>query len=54
VAGQDGGWHRARSVLVTEDEAEHAARTYAHLTPSWANLLHPGDGPSSVPDTWAA
>jgi hypothetical protein len=30
VAGQDGGWHRARSVLVSEDEAEHAARAYAH------------------------
>ncbi|MEO3787168.1 FtsK/SpoIIIE domain-containing protein [Actinocorallia sp. B10E7] len=54
VAGQDGGWHRARSVLVTEDEAEHAARTYAHLTPAWSDLVRTGDGPSSVPDTWAA
>ena len=38
VAGQDGTWHRARSVYVPEHEAEHAAHTYAHLTPSWADL----------------
>ena len=54
VAGQDGGWHRARSVLVTEDEAEEAARTYAHLTLSWADLVHAQSGPSSVPHAWAA
>ncbi len=41
VAGQDGSWYRARSVLVTEDQAEHAAATYAHLTPSWAVLTEP-------------
>jgi len=38
VAGQDGSWHRARSVLVTDGQAEHAARTYSHLTPDWASL----------------
>ncbi len=54
VAGQDGGWHRARSVLVTEDEAEEAARTHAHLTPAWSDLVRAQDGPSSAPDAWAA
>ena len=39
VAGQDGGWHRARSVYISEHEAEHAARTYAHLAPDWAELI---------------
>jgi len=38
VAGQDGTWHRARSVLVSEEDAEQAARAHAHLTPAWANL----------------
>lgn len=38
VAGQDGTWHRARSALVTEDDAEHAAATYAHLAPAWADI----------------
>jgi S-DNA-T family DNA segregation ATPase FtsK/SpoIIIE len=38
VAASDGTWHRARSVLVTEEEAEHAARACAHLTPDWAIL----------------
>jgi hypothetical protein len=38
VAGQDGTWHRARSVLVTEDQAEDAARAWAHLAPDWASL----------------
>jgi FtsK/SpoIIIE family len=38
VAAQDGTWHRARSVLVTEEQAEHAAWTYAHLAPDWATL----------------
>jgi hypothetical protein len=38
VAGQDGSWHRARSVLVTDGQAEHAARTWSHLTPDWASL----------------
>jgi DNA segregation ATPase FtsK/SpoIIIE-like protein len=42
VAGQDGSWHRARSVEVTEDQAEAAARHYAHLTPSWAELTATG------------
>jgi S-DNA-T family DNA segregation ATPase FtsK/SpoIIIE len=39
VAGQDGTWHRARSVYVPECEAEHAAREYAHLTPDWDALI---------------
>lgn len=40
VAGQDGTWHRARSALVTEDDAEHAAAAYAHLAPDWADITH--------------
>jgi S-DNA-T family DNA segregation ATPase FtsK/SpoIIIE len=39
VAGQDGAWHRARSVYVPEHEAEQAAREYAHLTPDWNALV---------------
>ena len=38
VAGDSGAWHRARSALVTDDQAEHAAATYSHLTPDWAVL----------------
>jgi hypothetical protein len=52
VAGQDGSWHRARSALVTEEEAEHAARSNAHLTPAWADLIR--TGPRSLPDEQAA
>lgn len=39
VAGQDGSWHRARSVYVPEHEAEQAARDWAHLTPDWDALI---------------
>ncbi|WP_306303281.1 FtsK/SpoIIIE domain-containing protein [Actinomadura chibensis] len=39
VAGQDGSWHRARSVYVPESAAEQAARDYAHLTPDWDGLV---------------
>ncbi|WP_338028291.1 FtsK/SpoIIIE domain-containing protein [Actinomadura graeca] len=39
VAGQDGAWHRARSVYVPECEAEQAARDFAHLTPDWKTLV---------------
>ena len=42
VAGQDGTWHRARSALVSEDDAEHAARGFAHLAPDWAVLTRTG------------
>src|SRR5690606_27639024 len=38
VAGTDGRWYRARSVYVSEEQAEEAARTYAHLAPVWADL----------------
>ncbi|WP_062440047.1 FtsK/SpoIIIE domain-containing protein [Herbidospora daliensis] len=38
VAGQDGQWYRARSFYVSEQTAEHAATTYAYLTPDWADL----------------
>jgi S-DNA-T family DNA segregation ATPase FtsK/SpoIIIE len=48
IAGSDGSWHRARSVLTTEEQAEHAARTYAHLTSDWATLA--GHQPAAVPD----
>ncbi|WP_037560230.1 FtsK/SpoIIIE domain-containing protein [Spirillospora albida] len=39
VAGQDGSWHRARSVYVPETAAEQAARDHAHLTPDWHTLI---------------
>jgi hypothetical protein len=39
VAGQDGTWHRARSVFVSEEDAEAAARQYAALAPAWADLV---------------
>ncbi|MDR8409781.1 cell division protein FtsK [Nonomuraea sp. 3-1Str] len=39
VAGQDGQWYRARSFYVSEQTAEHAAHTYAHLTPPWAEII---------------
>jgi hypothetical protein len=42
VAGQDGSWYRVRSVEVTEEQAEAAARQYASLTPSWAELTATG------------
>ena len=48
VAGQDGSWHRARSVEVTEEQAEAAARRYASLTPSWAELT--ATGPVAISD----
>jgi hypothetical protein len=51
VAGQDGSWHRARSALVTEEEAETAARTFAHLTPLWAEVIR-ANGPRAVPGEW--
>jgi S-DNA-T family DNA segregation ATPase FtsK/SpoIIIE len=38
VAGQDGEWYRARSFSVTEQDAEHAARAHADLTPSWTEI----------------
>ncbi|WP_425547543.1 FtsK/SpoIIIE domain-containing protein [Actinomadura vinacea] len=50
VAGQDGTWHRARSVYVTEEETEQAAREYAHLAPSWAELTGGGPVPTDLPD----
>lgn len=39
VAGQDGTWHRARAVHVSEEEAEQAARDFAALAPSWDDLI---------------
>jgi hypothetical protein len=35
-------------VLTTEEQAEHAARRYAHLTPEWAALV--GRRPTAIPD----
>ncbi|MQA87723.1 MAG: cell division protein FtsK [Streptosporangiales bacterium] len=52
VAGQDGQWHRARSVLVGEDDAEHAARAHAHRTPAWAEIT--ATGPVGLDPTAAA
>jgi hypothetical protein len=48
VAGQDGSWYRVRSVEVTEEQAENAARQYAYLTPSWAALT--ATGPVALDD----
>jgi hypothetical protein len=45
IAGQDGSWHRARSVYVSEEEAEAAARRFAHLAPRWSELT--ATGPAS-------
>jgi hypothetical protein len=55
IAGSDGSWHRARSVLTTEDDAEHAAHAYAHLAPDWATLIarRPAGAPD-LPDTRVA
>ncbi|GAA2441089.1 FtsK/SpoIIIE domain-containing protein [Actinomadura vinacea] len=39
VSGQDGTWHRARAVHVSEEQAEQAARDFAALTPSWDDLI---------------
>ncbi|GAB2822561.1 FtsK/SpoIIIE domain-containing protein [Actinocorallia aurea] len=50
VAGQDGTWSRARTVLITEDEAEHAAKTFAHLTPAWSDLTRSLTGPRATVD----
>jgi len=47
VAGDNGSWHRARSALVTDDQAERAAVTYSHLTPDWSVLT---SRPRPVPD----
>lgn len=49
VAGQDGTWHRACSVLVTEDDAEHAARHYSTLTPAWAAVISGRPSPAVLP-----
>ncbi|NAS21574.1 cell division protein FtsK [Herbidospora sp. NEAU-GS84] len=38
VTGSDGRWYRARSEYVTEQQAEQAAVTYAHMTPTWADI----------------
>ncbi|MGW4423831.1 FtsK/SpoIIIE domain-containing protein [Streptosporangium sp. NPDC004631] len=38
VASQDGQWYRARSFHISEAAAEHAARMYADLTPSWTEI----------------
>jgi hypothetical protein len=46
IAGQDGSWHRARSVYVSEEEAEAAARRFAHLSPGWSELTAAGPEPS--------
>ncbi|TDE26448.1 FtsK/SpoIIIE domain-containing protein [Actinomadura sp. 6K520] len=48
VAGQDGSWHRARSVYVSERSTEQAARDHAHLTPDWDALI--GSVPATRPD----
>jgi hypothetical protein len=61
VAGDDGSWHRARSLLVTEEQAEQAARDHADLAPSWSEIIRtavpvsvlaPRDGRDGRPDGW--
>ncbi|RAY15210.1 cell division protein FtsK [Actinomadura craniellae] len=49
VAGQDGSWHRARSAYLPEQAAEHAATTYAHLTPPWEQVTSTTT-PAALPD----
>ncbi|MEV4183891.1 FtsK/SpoIIIE domain-containing protein [Streptosporangium canum] len=49
VASQDGQWYRARSFYVSEAAAEHAARMYADLTPSWTEITT-GDHSAEVTD----
>ncbi|MFB4283437.1 FtsK/SpoIIIE domain-containing protein [Nonomuraea sp. MTCD27] len=39
IANQDGQWYRARSFYVSEQTAERAAQTYAHLAPPWAEVM---------------
>jgi len=39
TVGADGRWHRARSFLVTEEEAEQAASEFAHMAPEWSELI---------------
>ncbi|MFG2078683.1 FtsK/SpoIIIE domain-containing protein [Nonomuraea maritima] len=39
VASQDGQWYRARSFYVSEQTAEHAAKTYADLAPTWVEVM---------------
>ncbi|GAB1821082.1 FtsK/SpoIIIE domain-containing protein [Herbidospora sp. RD11066] len=38
VTGADGRWYKARSEYVSEQQAEQAAVTYAHLRPTWADI----------------
>lgn len=52
VAGSDGSWHRARSALTTEAEAEAAALAHRDLTRPWARLVR--TAPRAVPDDQAA
>ncbi|MFC4061644.1 FtsK/SpoIIIE domain-containing protein [Planomonospora corallina] len=44
VTGSDGRWYRARSGYVSTASAEQAARTFAGLTPSWAQVAASGLG----------
>lgn len=50
IASADGTWHRARSALVTDSQAEHAAATYAHLTLDWHQLINRPGPFRAVPD----
>ncbi|MDF5757633.1 FtsK/SpoIIIE domain-containing protein [Spongiactinospora sp. TRM90649] len=44
VTGSDGRWYRARSGYVSTTAAEEAARAYADMAPSWAQLAAAGLG----------
>jgi S-DNA-T family DNA segregation ATPase FtsK/SpoIIIE len=52
VAGSDGTWHRARSALTTEEQAEAAAHAHRDLAPSWTRLVR--TTPRVIPDDQAA
>ncbi|MCO5992999.1 FtsK/SpoIIIE domain-containing protein [Actinoallomurus rhizosphaericola] len=52
VAGSDGSWHRARSALTTEADAEDAAHAHRHLATPWTDLVR--TGPRAIPDDQAA
>ncbi|KAB8186488.1 cell division protein FtsK [Microbispora catharanthi] len=54
IASQDGQWYRARSFYVAERTAEHAARTYAHLTPDWADIARPDRDGADLSDLLSA
>ncbi|MEV6041552.1 FtsK/SpoIIIE domain-containing protein [Nonomuraea sp. NPDC052116] len=52
VPPQDGQWYRARSFYVSEQAAEHAARTYSGQAATWADVM--AAKPTETPDQQTA